>query len=234
MSNVYPTTATIPSFVVNEIFTSIDGEGVFAGLPAIFVRFGGCNLRCSYCDTTYAQLMGSGIFHTPDQIIELVSAQVKETHAEHITLTGGEPFMQLGIYELAARFNKELNLTVNIETNGSVCIDRTKSTPALIHTIDWKSESSGESEKMIEANLYAGRCTDILKFVVGDMNDLEQMHTIILNHPDCQMQIFVSKIFNSELEYSDIVEFLLANKLGNVRLQLQLHKFIWHPDARGV
>lgn len=220
---------------VNEIFYSIDGEGIRAGVPCVFVRFNGCNLRCTYCDTIYAQDCDQpGIEMSPRDILN----KVKTYGCPNVTLTGGEPCNQENIRELVSLLINN-HFKVNIETNGSV------DAPALFYsmansqnlliTMDYKCKSSGMSEYMNIGYLARLRQCDVLKFVVGSEDDMyEALHVIdALSIQECFPQIFFSPIFG-EIEPKEIVEFLKKTGLYQCRVQLQLHKYIWPPEERGV
>ena len=215
--------------LVNEIFPSIEGEGLWAGVPTTFIRLYGCNLHCSYCDTRYACDGGKSEFKhlSIDDILQVVEVFGNK----HITLTGGEPLLQKHVYYLV----KELihhGYHVNIETNGSQAVVLYTHYNDITVTMDYKSISSGENEMMLLSNLYALRSQDVLKFVVGNMEDLEDMHKVIEKYP-LQCHIFISPIFG-QIDPKDIVDYMLQHNLQNCRLQLQLHKFIYPIDARGV
>lgn len=213
---------------VNEIFCSIEGEGKRAGYPCVFVRFNGCNLRCSYCDTAYAQEECKGIEMSPKEI----AIKVRSFGFDKVTLTGGEPLLQedieLLVHELVSR-----GMQVNIETNGSVEIEHTSySSDELFYTVDYKCPSSGMSRKMNPKAFVRLRFEDVLKFVVGSKEDMEDALRII-NVYDPPCQIFFSPVFG-KIEPVAIVDFIKEHYLKNVRIQLQLHKFIWDPEERGV
>lgn len=216
---------TIP---IIEIFNSIEGEGIRAGKLCTFIRVAGCNLRCSFCDTTYSY--EGGVQQTVEQILD----QVKQLECPLITVTGGEPLLQKEVVnELIPQLLK-LKYNVNIETNGSIDIETIdyRFDPNLMFTVDWKSPSSGMSDKMNSNNLKATHIKDVLKFVVGSQEDLEAMLSVI-NDNNIKAQIFVSPVFG-KIQMSNIVKFMQDNKLNNVRLQCQLHKIIWNPEKRGV
>ena len=216
---------TIP---IVEIFNSIEGEGIRAGKLCTFIRTAGCNLRCSFCDTTYSYDGGRQM--TVQQIID----EVKRLDCNLITLTGGEPLLHLEVKRLLIPALLDEGFEVNIETNGSIDlsqIDRYKH-DKLIFTMDWKSPSSGMKSKMLEKNLYLLQPRDVLKFVVGSDEDLNEMLNIIESYA-ITAQIFVSPVFG-KIQMSTIVDFMKQNKLHGVRLQCQLHKIAWDPNKRGV
>ena len=217
-------------FKVVEIFKSIDGEGIRTGLPVTFIRLHGCNCRCSYCDTSYS--------YDSEEYRELslhvILDEVEECGLDTITLTGGEPLIHEGVVELIRELLLR-NFEVNIETNGSIdlqCLDEFKFHPNLIITMDWKSISSNMSEKMLDSNLEKLTDNDVLKFVVGNEEDLNQMKTV-LEKFHVSASVFVSPVFG-QIEPKQIVDYLLDNNISDVRVQLQLHKIIWPADMRGV
>ena len=216
---------TIP---IVEIFNSIEGEGIRAGKLCTFIRTAGCNLRCSFCDTTYSYNGGTQM--TVQQIVD----EVKRLGCNLVTLTGGEPLLQVQVRQFLIPALLEEGFEVNIETNGSIdltTLDENSVNNSLI-TMDWKSISSGMSDKMIKSNLLLLKNTDVLKFVVGTDEDLSEMVNV-LNNNNIKAQIFVSPAFG-KIQMSTIVDFMKKNELYNVRLQCQLHKIAWDPNKRGV
>lgn len=213
--------------LINEIFTSIEGEGIRMGYPVTFIRLYGCNLNCNYCDTRYSC---EGKDYTAMQIPSIVK-EVEQLGVKRITLTGGEPLIHPQAEYLVNALLKE-GYEVNIETNGSINIYPYTLKENVIITMDYKSISSGENSKMNPANLRDLREQDVLKFVVGNKEDLADMKDVIKNY-NPKSSIFVSPIFN-QIEISEIVEFIKDNKLNEVRVQVQLHKIIWEPNKRGV
>lgn len=228
---------------ISEIFQSIDGEGITAGFPAMFIRTFGCNLRCTYCDSMYAV---EGKDYKEMSVDEIVSAVLaKNKFCTRVTLTGGEPLLYPEALELIVRLldNYTTSIrTVNVETNGAVDLKPlyeklpSRVLKNVIVTMDWKSLTSGMSDKMLESNLHLLRNQDVLKFVVGSSADLHQMKSVIYDmnvagiFPD---NVFVSPVFGN-IEPKEIVDYLLKNNLWWIRMQLQMHKFIWPPEMRGV
>jgi len=212
---------------ISEIFDSIEGEGKRTGYMSIFVRFTGCNLRCSYCDTKYAQVMGQDDTEMDeDELIEKINSYPWK----RVTLTGGEPLLQ-NIGNLVHRLNYT-GYKVNIETNGAVPFLDERYTN-VFYTMDWKCPSSGENDKMLKDNLKQLTKYDVLKFVVGNQEDLNEMRRIVTSYKTTNKPIFyVSPVFG-EIEPKEIVEYVRENVL-DVCVQLQLHKIIWDPDERGV
>ena len=214
-------------FRVSEIFSSIDGEGIRAGCPVTFIRLHGCNCSCSYCDSTYAT---EGDDYTLMSMEEIIN-EVYNKGFFRGTLTGGEPLNNEFAYDLVLELRNR-GYEVNIETNGSFPIDRFSHLNNTIITMDYKCYSSGMTDKMDVDNFMYLRRQDVLKFVVGDINDLNQMRDI-LNQYRIYCNVFVSPVFG-KIDPKDIVTYLLDNNLENVRLQLQMHKIIWDPNMRGV
>ena len=207
-------------FRVVEIFKSIEGEGKRAGAPCVFVRLAGCNLRCSYCDTGYAQTPECGAL-TP---LEAVVSSVRDLGAANVTITGGEPLLQDAMAIAEALPECECN----IETNGSVPLpDKLQN---AFYTMDWKCPSSGESDAMLEDNLRWLDSDDVIKFVVGDQADMDEMERVLAIGTEAQA--FASPVFG-EIEPREIVKRILADDV-TARVQLQLHKLIWDPETRGV
>ena len=213
---------------VNEIFTSIDGEGVRAGELATFVRLAGCNMRCSYCDTDYALSIHDG----KPMSIEDIKNVCLEAGVHNVTLTGGEPLMQPAAVVLVAALS-EAGFQVNIETNGSIDLGHLMQvllfTDGFV-TMDIKCPSSGMADRNLYDNLYLLRDCDVVKFVVGSKEDLDFM----MQHADkFRCKWYISPVFG-KIEPVDIVNYMLEHKLENARVQLQLHKIIWDPAERGV
>ena len=205
---------------VNEIFFSIDGEGKRAGQLAAFIRLTGCNLRCSYCDTKYSFDEGR------EMSAEKISDAVK--NFRNVTLTGGEPLIQ-NCHELLTRLESH---EVNIETNGSIELSEYLKYANAFFTMDFKCYSSGTYDTMNYGNLKILRENDVLKFVVGDESDLILAEKICTEYKP-KAQIYISPVFG-KIEPLQIVEFIKRRHLENWKLQLQLHKFIWSPNERGV
>ncbi len=220
------------NYEVAEIFSSINGEGPLAGTLAVFVRFAGCNLNCSYCDTTWANLKGTPFtVMTEKQIHEAI----RQTGIKNVTLTGGEPLMQPGIRDLLDELSQDNDLHVEIETNGSIPIapyQDMKNRPSM--TLDYKLPSSGMESHMCMENYSQVLPSDTVKFVCGSDEDLFFALEIINKFQlTKKCAVFFSPVFG-KLSPEKIVEFLKEHRLNGVRLQLQLHKFIWDPDMKGV
>jgi 7-carboxy-7-deazaguanine synthase len=212
---------------VNEIFSSIEGEGIRTGQLVTFIRLYGCNLNCSYCDTRYSCENGDYKIMTVLDIL----AEVERLNISRVTLTGGEPLIHPFVGELINALIDE-GYEVNIETNGSIDIYPYTLKEDIIITMDYKSISSGMADKMNHKNLKYLRNQDVLKFVVEDKKDLDDMKRIIETcSPSCS--IFVSPVFG-KIELPDMVDYIKDNELNECRIQVQLHKIIWEPTKRGV
>lgn len=210
---------------VVEIFKSIEGEGIRAGYPVVFIRLAGCNLRCSYCDTKYSY----NEKEYPDMTVDNIVKTVFKFGCHRVTLTGGEPLIHEDV-DLLIEELTEMGTEVNIETNGSVDISPYICDKNVIITMDYKCSSSGMEDMMLISNLDKLRKQDVLKFVVGDENDLDTC----LNLCDTSVaQVFISPVFGN-IEPKEIVKYMLEHKMNDCRVQLQLHKFIWDPNQRGV
>ncbi|MCB0278869.1 MAG: radical SAM protein [Calditrichaeota bacterium] len=208
---------------INEIFHSIQGESSFAGQPCIFIRTTYCNLRCSYCDTKYAYYEGDEL--SIDEIIE----QISEYPSKLVELTGGEPLLQSDIDDLANRL-LDMGYTVLCETSGSINIDRISH---RVHRIvDIKTPGSGESDKNELANLEKLTDRDELKFVICSRADYDWSRDFISQYSLQGKKIFFSPE-HDHMNRKQLAEWILEDGLP-VRFQVQLHKFIWHPEMRGV
>ena len=205
---------------VNEIFFSIDGEGKRTGQLTAFIRLTGCNLRCLYCDTKYSFDEGR------EMSAEKISDAVKKFR--NVTLTGGEPLIQ-DCHELLMRLEGH---EVNIETNGSIELREYMKYANVFFTMDFKCYSSGTYDAMNYGNLKILRENDVLKFVVGDESDLILAEKIYTEYKP-KSQLYISPVFE-KIEPLHIVDFIKRRHLENWKLQLQLHKFIWSPNKKGV
>ena len=222
---------------VCEIFKSIEGEGIRMGQAAVFVRLHGCNLRCSYCDSMYAVEGPDFKQMSVGEILAAVEAYRNESGVKCVTLTGGEPLIHEGVSELLTKFS-EAGFEVNVETNGTVPCKW--QLPGLFYTMDWKCKSSGMSARMKMENIISLGKNDVLKFVVGSVEDLQEAEGVVerlsLTSPDNMPHIFISPVWG-ELTNEQIVNWMVGSKVmtqNNARFQVQLHKIVWDPDMRGV
>jgi len=211
---------------VNEIFFSIQGESSHAGRPCAFIRLTGCNLRCSYCDTTYAYDKGSWL-----EIPE-IERQIRPFHCRLVEITGGEPLLQAQTPELI-RTLLDQQYTVLLETNGSMDIGVVDE--RCIRIVDVKCPYSGESEKNRLENLAIINPNDEVKFVIGNREDFEYAKSIIsthLSHGNGLKPPLISPVFG-RIDPENLARWILEDHL-DVRLQIQLHKVIWGAEKRGV
>jgi 7-carboxy-7-deazaguanine synthase len=219
-------------FKVVEKFISVNGEGPLSGQLVVFIRFAGCNLNCSYCDTAWAN--NEDVFYdlmTSDDIYK----HIKSTDIRNVTLTGGEPLLQEGIIELLEVLSKDNSLHVEIETNGSVLLEKysIKENPPSF-TMDYKLPSSNMEDKMNLDNFKYLSDKDTVKFVSGSMTDLQKAKYIIDEYElSDRTHVYISPVFG-QIDLEDIVEYMKDNKMNGVNLQMQLHKIIWDPNKRGV
>lgn len=242
---------------VIEIFASIDGEGSRQGLLTTFLRLHDCNIRCSYCDTTYSYDIDS-VF-TEMTVAEV--ADVIESLGNHrITITGGEPLLQeAAVVELIDELNRRKALKIqdnpssqsdltrindvdkremlnnslydfNIETNGTIIPSFHRDN--VWFTYDYKTPSSLAEESMNIDIFKVATERDLIKFVVGSPEDLDCMRRIIDQYPTAA-QIYVSPVWG-QIEAVLIIDYMKEYNLQNVRFQLQIHKFVWDPDVKGV
>lgn len=221
-------------FNIVEKFLSIDGEGPSSGEIATFIRFMGCNLRCSWCDTAYSwEKESTNELLSSEEIYEYI----KKNGSTNVTLTGGEPLIQDNIDELLEILSKDKSLKIHIETNGSVDIGALKKRHCngnIIYIVDYKLPSSKMSGAMNLNNLNNVDSDDAYKFVVGSNEDLSMAYEIIKKYDlTAKCLVYLSPV-SGDIEPEEIVEFMKDKKLNNVRLQIQLHKIIWDKNARGV
>lgn len=214
---------------VNEIFYSIEGEGIRAGLPCVFIRLYGCNLNCSYCDTRYSC---EGNEYREMSIYEIIE-EVRKYNCPNITVTGGEPLIHEDI-DILLKTLKRFGFYINVETNGSIepRVRDAIYTNDIFYTVDYKTFSSGMTSYMNKDAFTCLTENDVIKFVVGSIDDLKQAKAFI-EEIKPRAHIFVSPIFG-KIEAAEIAEYLKNNSLNNWRLQLQMHKYIWKPTERGV
>ena len=210
---------------INEIFHSIQGESTHAGRPCVFVRLTACDLRCSWCDTPYAFTEGHKI------PIEDVVARVKAYECPVVEITGGEPLLQKHVYPLMQRLLDE-KLTVMVETGGHLSIE---DVPAgVLRIMDVKCPGSGESHRNDWTNMDRLVAPDEVKFVLKDRADYEFARDVVARHGLIGRiaAVHFSPV-HGVLEPRLLAEWILADRL-EVRLQLQVHKYIWDPATRGV
>ena len=240
---------------ITEIFKSIQGEGTRAGLPCVFVRLTGCNLRCTWCDTAYAfhggkkmsvdevmerveELAGGGEKSAAGTPLQDQPALEKVRAVPLVELTGGEPLLQEEIYPLAEKL-VTAGYTVMIETSGEKFVGRLPR--EVIKIVDVKCPDSGEADTFEMKNLEAVGENDEMKFVISSRKDYEFAREFTREHglSEKVKQVLFSPVFDDPegkwkgLEPRQLVEWMLEDGLA-VRLGLQLHKFVWHPATKGV
>lgn len=213
------------TLVIHEIYASIQGESTFAGLPCTFVRTTGCNLRCTWCDTTQAFYGGTRMRR------EEVLAKALATGTKLVELTGGEPLLQPGVIPLLRELC-DAGRTVLIETSGEA--DVAKVDPRVHKIMDLKAPGSGESSRNRWSNLSHITPRDEIKFVLADRGDYEWMRAVIRERAlDARTPNLLASTVFGRLAARDVVGWVLEDALP-VRVQLQMHKYIWAPDQQGV
>lgn len=213
--------------IIAETFLSIQGESTHAGSLCFFIRLAGCNLNCKYCDTRYARNPEDG---TPVSIRELLDLAV-DSGADMVEITGGEPLTQKDT-ALLAKALLDKNFCVLLETNGSLPID---SMPAgVVRIMDCKAPSSGESDKTNISNFYSLNENDEVKFVISDFEDFKYSVDMINKHGVYKKtkNIIFSPAWGL-LDPRELAEWIIKEK-PPARMQLQMHKYIWGPDKKGV
>ena len=211
--------------VISEIFKSIQGESTYAGLPCLFVRLTGCNLRCHWCDTAYAFYGGQKMS------VAEVLARLRQLGGKLVELTGGEPLLQQEIYPLTNQL-LAAGYHVLVETSGERNIRQLPR--EVVKVLDVKCPGSGEEGKFCFDNLALLERKDQIKFVILDENDYRYARDFLAQHNLHQHvdEVIFSPVFD-QLARRNLAEWILRDNL-EVRMGLQLHKFIWEPDARGV
>lgn len=209
---------------VCEIFLSIQGESSFAGLSCSFVRLAGCPLDCRWCDTPYAKEPGQNL------TLEAITGQVRDLGVGLVEITGGEPLAQEATPTLLEML-LEWGHTVLLETSGAFDIARV---PGEVHLImDIKCPSSGMAQRMHWPNLELLKPHHELKFVLASREDYDYARELISKHRLAERCTLLLSTVMDQVEPSQVVQWMLQDKLP-ARFQLQLHKYIWPPDQRGV
>lgn len=210
---------------INEIFYSIQGESTYAGRPCVFVRLTACDLRCSWCDTPYAFYEGR------KQSLEDVVSEVERVDCPLVEVTGGEPLLQEDVYPLMQSL-LDRGKTVLLETGGHHSTARVPE--PVIMVLDVKCPGSGEADRNDWSNLERLRPHDEVKFVVKDREDYEFARDVIARHRlDGRAAAVHLSPVHGVLDLRQLAEWVLADRLP-VRIQPQLHKYIWDPGTRGV
>ena len=211
---------------ITEIFYSIQGESSYAGLPCVFVRLTWCNLRCSWCDSEYTFTGGT------DMSVDAVMEQVRGYGCKLVEITGGEPLVQKReCCELAKRLCDE-GFTVLMETGGG--LDASVLDPRVVKILDVKCPGSGEAERNFWPNLERLNPLDEIKFVIKDRADFDFALAVIAKYKldERQPQVLFSPVWGA-VELKEFADWVLKSGV-QARMQLQLHKFIWGPDTKGV
>jgi 7-carboxy-7-deazaguanine synthase len=202
---------------ITEIFLSLQGETKTVGLPTTFIRLTGCPLRCQYCDTAYA--FKGGKMMSQAEIV----AQVKAYYAQHVTVTGGEPLSQPGCIALLKELC-DLGYNVSLETSGALDISQVDK--RVMRVVDLKTPGSGEMHRNLYENLAHITPHDQIKFVICDRADFEWSRDLLLQHDlASKCEVLFSPSY-TQLKTQALADWLLADRLP-VRLQIQLHKYIW-------
>ena len=210
---------------INEIFHSIQGESTHAGRPCVFVRLTACDLRCRWCDTPYAFHEGRKM--TVDEVV----ADVESRGCPVVEVTGGEPLLQPDVYPLMQRL-LDAGKTVLIETGGHRSIAQVP--PGVIRNVDVKCPGSGESEKNDWSNLAHLSATDEVKFVIADRRDYDFAREVVRREQlDGKVAAVLFSPVHGELDPKQLADWVIGDRLA-VRVQLQVHKYIWSPTTRGV
>jgi len=212
------------TLVIHEIYRSLQGESTFAGLPCVFVRLTACHLRCVYCDTPHAFNQGETMS------VDDVVARSLALGDDHVEITGGEPLLQLEVYPLMSRL-ADAGKTVLLETSGA--IDTSAVDPRVRVILDLKTPGSGEVEANVWSNLERLRPTDELKFVLCDRADFDWAANVVGEHRLTDRCPVLFSVAFGQVNPTDLAAWILESHLP-VRLQLQQHKILWDPKARGV
>ncbi len=209
---------------VNEIFYSIQGESTYAGFPCVFIRLTGCNLRCTYCDTQHAFKEGKSLTLTE------IQENVSRYYCNLIEITGGEPLLQSQVVDLSKSF-MEQGKTVLVETNGTQDIDYLPN--QAIRIMDIKCPGSDESDKMDWNNIDRLRVNDNVKFVISHRKDFDWAVSVVKKYNLLnKASVLFSPVYGL-LNPEILAKWMLKLSLP-IRLNLQIHKYIWHPNRRGV
>ncbi len=212
------------TLVVHEIYRSLQGESTFAGLPCVFVRLTACHLRCVYCDTPHAFNQGEAM--SMDDVV----ARTLALGDDLVEITGGEPLLQLEVHPLMSRL-ADAGKTVLLETSGA--IDTSSVDPRVRVILDLKTPGSGEAGANVWSNLELLKPTDELKFVVCDRADFDWAVNVVREHRLTERCPVLFSAAFGQVNPTDLAAWILESRLP-ARLQLQQHKILWDPKARGV
>ena len=208
---------------ITEIFYSLQGEARNVGLPTVFIRLTGCPLRCKYCDTAYAFTGGEWMD------IESILDEVKKHNTSHVTVTGGEPLAQKNCITLLQQLCDQ-HYDVSLETSGAILVDTVDK--RVVKILDVKTPASGEVAKNKFENFALLNTEDQIKFVICDENDYQWSKQVITEHQlDEKCELLFSPC-HGQLDAASLADWVLRDQL-NVRLQIQLHKYLW-GDKPGV
>ncbi|AFX99750.1 radical SAM protein [Bdellovibrio bacteriovorus] len=209
---------------INEIFYSIQGETTYVGCPTVFVRLTACNLRCTYCDTKYSYYEGEM------QTLEAIIAEIDSHKAPNVCITGGEPLLQKEVHTLMKTLCDKGYL-VSLETSGSKSVELVD--PRVKIILDVKTPDSGAADSFVMANIGFSTASTEYKFVICSEEDFEWSEDFCRQH-----NLFEKFVVLYSPSYGQVSERWLAEKIlqknSSARLQLQLHKYIWNPETRGV
>lgn len=213
------------TLVINEIYTSIQGESTWAGLPCVFIRLTACDLRCSYCDSEFAFYEGNKRELT-DIVTEVIAKKIPL-----VEVTGGEPLLQKNVLHLIEKLC-DLGKTVLIETSGAHDIGKVD--PRAHRIMDLKTPDSSMCDRNMMSNIEHLTKSDEVKFVISSREDYEWSREVVLSYSLDQKvrAVLFSTVFGKQ-DPKQLVDWVLEDRLP-VRFQLQMHKFIWQPDERGV
>ncbi|WP_127534065.1 7-carboxy-7-deazaguanine synthase QueE [Paenibacillus kobensis] len=217
-----------------EIFETVEGEGTRAGFPTVFVRLFGCNLRCTWCDTTYSYPPAKSEF---TMSIRDIVKQVQTYKSKHICFTGGEPLLYGDKSALLLQSMAEIDgiEDVHVETNGAIGLApflETVQLPNVRYVMDYKLPDSGENDKMDVNNFALLRPQDEVKFVIATDRDFDAAVETLQQYPTKALPMF-SPVWET-MPPAKLVERMLAAGLSGVKLNMQMHKIIWDPAKRGV
>jgi len=220
--------------IVKEIFYSIQGEGLHVGCPMIFVRFVGCNLRCSYCDTKYSYSGGKKMNWR--SILQQLHRIREKYHVTDVCITGGEPLLQRGIEGFLKCLSKE-GYETWVETNGSVSLpfDFRYEKPHTCHfVVDYKLPSSGMEERMLPEMWDRLGPWDVVKFVTSNVRDFKRAFKLLEKNDylAASYVVIFSPVYG-KISLKKLAELIIKYKV-KARLQIQLHKLIWGVNKRGV
>ncbi len=212
------------TLVIHEIYRSLQGESTFAGLPCDFIRLTACHLRCIYCDTPHAFNQGETMS------VDDVVARTLALGDDLVEITGGEPLLQLEVYPLMSRL-ADAGKTVLLETSGA--LDTSAVDPRVLVILDLKTPGSGEVEANVWSNIERLKPTDELKFVLCDRADFDWAVNVVRKHRLTERCPVLFSAAFGQVNPTELAGWILDSHLP-VRLQLQQHKILWDPKARGV